>query len=303
MSYIEEQLKNYGDLEVNSPLSKHTTFKIGGNAKYFIYPFNEIALARVVEICKENNVPYKVIGKGSNLLCHDQDFEGCVINLDRHFTDCHFEDDGTCYAQAGISIILLAHSAMQKSLSGLEFASGIPATLGGTLFMNAGAYKSDMSQVVEKVYVLKDGNYIWMQNEELDYSYRHSIFQSNRDWIIVGACLKLTKGDQKEIKALMDSRRQRRLDTQPLDKPNAGSVFRNHELYPAWKVIDEIGYRGKKIGDAMVSEKHSNFIVNDGNAKAEDVFTLACEIQSKVKEKFGIELKMEVERFNWPNKK
>ena len=121
MSYIEEQLKNYGDLEVNSPLSKHTTFKIGGNAKYFIYPFNEIALARVVEICKENNIPYKVIGKGSNLLCHDQDFEGCVINLDRHFTDCHFEEDGTCYAQAGISIILLCGSSISlKNISRLR---------------------------------------------------------------------------------------------------------------------------------------------------------------------------------------
>jgi len=303
MNYIEDQLKNYGDLVLNTPLSKHTTFKIGGKARYFIYPNNEMALARVVEICNENNVPYKVLGKGSNLLCHDDDFDGCIINLDRHFTDCHFEEDGTCYAQAGVSIIFLARLAMQKGFSGLEFASGIPATLGGTIFMNAGAYKSSMSDIVKKVYVLKNGIYEWMDLEELDYSYRHSIFQSHRDWIIVGAHLKLEKGDQKEIKDLMDSRRQRRLDTQPLDKPSAGSVFRNHELHPAWKLIDEIGYRGKQIGGAKVSEKHSNFIVNEDHAKAVDVFTLATEIQEKVKETFGIELKMEVERFNWPNQK
>lgn len=299
MNYIEEQLKIYGDLETNVPLSKHTTFRIGGNAKYFIYPKNEIALLRIMEILKENTIPYKVFGKGSNILCSDDDFEGCIINLDRYFTECHFEEDGTCIAQAGISLILMAVNAMQKGLSGLEFASGIPATLGGAIFMNAGAYKSDMSKILKKVYVLKDNAYVWMDVEDLQYSYRHSIFQDNRDWIIVGAHLKLEKGDQKEIKDLMDSRRKRRLETQPLDKPSAGSMFRNHEKIAAWKAIDEIGYRGKKIGGAQVSEKHSNFIINAENAKAIDVVTLVEEIQGKVKEKFDVELKMEVEKFNW----
>lgn len=299
MNSIVDQLTNYGDLEIDAPLSKHTTYRIGGKARYFIYPKNEIALSRVIEICKENNIVYKIFGKGSNLLCSDDYFDGCIINLDRYFTDCHFENDGTCVAQAGISLIFLAHSAMKNSLTGLEFASGIPATLGGAIYMNAGAYKSDMSKIIEKVYVLKDNGYVWMDVKELDFSYRHSIFQSNKDWVVVGAQLKLEKGDQKEIKALMDSRRQRRMETQPLDKPSAGSVFRNHEVYPAWKVIDEIGYRGKMIGGAQVSEKHSNFIVNANNAKAVDVITLAKEIQEKVKERFGIELKMEVEKFNW----
>lgn len=300
MSYIEDQLSKYGDLEINTPLSKHTTFRIGGNARYFVYPKNEMSLLRVLEICRENNIVYRVFGKGSNILCSDDDFDGCIINLDRYFTDYQFEEDGSCYAQAGVSLILLAHSAMQASLTGLEFASGIPATLGGAVYMNAGAYRSDMSCIIKKVYVLKNESYVWLDVDELDYDYRHSIFQTHREWIIIGAHLQLEKGDQKEIKDLMDSRRQRRMETQPLKMPCAGSVFRNHEDYPAWKVIDEIGYRGKTIGGAQVSEKHSNFIVNAKDAKAKDVDELVKAIQKEVFKKFGIQLKMEVEKFNWP---
>lgn len=299
MNYIEDQFSKYGDLEINAPLSKHTTFRIGGNAKYFIYPKNEMNLLRVIEICRENNIEYRVFGKGSNILCSDEPFNGCIINLDRYFSECQFEEDGSCYAQAGLSLILLSHSAMNHALSGLEFASGIPATLGGAIYMNAGAYKSDMASIIKKVYVLKDDCYVWLTVDELEFAYRTSIFQKHRDWIIIGAHLQLELGDQKEIKALMDSRRQRRMDSQPLNMPCAGSVFRNHEKYPAWKVIDEIGYRGKQIGGALVSEKHSNFIVNAGNAKAKDVIQLVEEIQNEVYKKFNIHLKMEVEKFNW----
>lgn len=299
MINIEDKFRQYGDLETDASLSKHTTFKIGGTAKYFLYPKNEMALLRVLEICKENKIPYRVFGKGSNILCSDEEYEGLVICLDRYFNECQFEEDGSCYAQAGMSIILLAHTAMKNSLSGLEFASGIPATLGGAIYMNAGAYKSNMKEIVEKVYVLKENSCVWLDVDELDYSYRHSIFHEHRDWIILGAKLKLKKGIQKDIKDLMDSRRKRRIESQPLDKPSAGSVFRNDENCPAWKLIEEIGYRGKQIGGAKVSEKHANFIVNENHAKANDVYTLIQEIQNEVQEKFGITLKMEVERFNW----
>lgn len=299
MGHIAQMLSKYGDIECNASLAKHTTFKIGGNAQYFIYPKNELGLFRILEICKENTLAYKVFGKGSNILCSDADYHGVVICLDRYFSDFQFEEDGHCFAQAGVSLVLLAHAAMKESLTGLEFASGIPATLGGALFMNAGAYKSNMATIVKKVYVLQEGVCKWLSIDELDYSYRHSVFQSQTDWIILGAHLLLEKGEQTQIKALMDSRRQRRIESQPLNMPCAGSVFRNDERYPAWHLIEEIGFRGKRVGGAQVSDKHANFIVNANKATAKDVCDLAHSIQKEVQDKFGITLKMEVEKFNW----
>lgn len=299
MKRIEETLKKYGDVESDASLAKHTTFKIGGKARYFMYPKNELGLLRAIEVCEANQIPFRVFGKGSNILCSDADYEGAIFCLDRYFNDFQFEEDGNCYAQAGVSLVLLAHSAMKESLTGLEFASGIPATLGGALFMNAGAYKSNMASIVQKVYVYKDGVCTWVDANTLEYSYRHSVFQKHPDWIILGAHLKLEKGEQTQIKSLMDSRRQRRIESQPLNMPCAGSIFRNHEEYPAWQLIEEIGYRGKSIGGAQVSEKHANFIVNADHAKASDVIALVEEIQEEVRRKYDIQLKMEVEKFNW----
>lgn len=296
---LENKLKEYGDVETQAPLHKHTTFRIGGSCAYLIYPKNEICLTRILEILKEEQIPYKIFGKGSNILVSDDDYDGAVICLDRYFTDFSFEEDGTCVAQSGTSIILLAHEAMKESFSGLEFASGIPGTIGGAIFMNAGAYRSDMSQIVKEVYVWHDEICEWIDANKLDFSYRHSVFQQHRDWIILGAKLQLIQGDQLEIKDLMDSRRKRRMDSQPLNFPCAGSVFRNPDDVPAWKLIEDLGLRGKRIGGAMVSQKHANFIVNAGGATSQDVMELAQLIQKEVKEKFGIELRMEVEMFNW----
>lgn len=294
-----EKLQGCGDVEVNASLKKHTTFRIGGECAYFVYPKNEMALLRVLELCEEYNMPYRVFGKGSNLLCSDDFFEGIILCLDRYFNDFNIDCEGNTYVQAGVSLILLAQEAMKASMSGLEFASGIPATVGGALFMNAGAYKSCMADIVEKVYVVRNHRCEWLTREELDYSYRHSIFHDHREWIILGASLKLKRGDQSEIRALMDSRRERRLQSQPLDKPSAGSVFRNPEAAPAWKLIEEIGYRGKKIGGAMVSDKHANFIINFDAAKAMDVMLLIQQIQNEVFNQYGITMKPEVEKFNW----
>lgn len=296
---LEKQLSAYGDVEINESLAKHTTFRIGGNCAYFVYPKNQIALMRILDIAKNAGYPYKLFGKGSNLLCSDEEYHGMVICLDRYMNDFYFEEDGICVAQAGCSIILLAHEAMKHSFSGLEFACGIPGTLGGAIFMNAGAYKASMSDILQSVLVQKDGECQWMEVDELEYGYRSSRFQREREWIIVGAKLKLTKADQQQIRDLMDSRRKRRLDTQPLDKPSAGSMFRNPESAFAWELIDKLGYRGKRIGGAMVSTKHPNFIINEDNASAKDIAALVDEIQRKVKEVYGIELHTEVERFNW----
>lgn len=296
---IVKKLQSYADVECNVSLQTRTTFRIGGTCKYFIYPKNELCLLRILDILKEEGIEHRIFGKGSNILCSDEDYDGAILCLDRYFTDFFFEEEGACVVQSGCSIILLAHEAMKNALSGLEFASGIPGTVGGALFMNAGAYKSDMSAIVEEVYVLKDHTICAMKTKELHYRYRHSIFQTHRDWIILGARLQLQPGDQKEIRDLMDSRRKRRMESQPLDKPCAGSMFRNPSEHQAWQLIEQIGLRGKRIGGAMVSEKHANFIVNEDHASAKDVVELVETIQKEVKERFGVDLITEVEKFNW----
>ena len=294
-----EYLQQYGDVLTDESLAKHTTFRIGGPCDYFVYPKNMLCFLRIMQVLKEQQVPYRIFGKGSNLLCSDDAFHGVILCLDRYLNNFYFEADGTLVAEAGCSIILLAQEAMRRSLSGLEFASGIPGTLGGALYMNAGAYKSEIASFVRQVLVYREERLEWVDKEELDYAYRHSAFQRHPYWSILGARLQLTTGDQREIRALMDARRTRRLSSQPLDKPNCGSVFRNPKDHPAWQLVEEIGYRGKTIGGAMVSDKHANFIVNIGGAKASEVHQLIEEIQGKVAERYGIELITEVERFNW----
>ena len=291
-------LNEYCDVLENEPLALHTTYKVGGKARYFVYPKNEIALMRLLKETKENQIKTKIIGKGSNLLVSDDDYDGMVICLDRYFNEVIFEKNKVS-VYAGQSIIYLAHEAMKRGLSGLEFASGILGTVGGACFMNAGAYKSEMKDVVEAVWVLKEGNCVWMSVEECEFSYRNSIFKRNSDWVILAVRFHLTPKDPLEIKELMDSRRQRRMASQPLDKPSAGSVFKNPEDMPAWKYIEESGLRGKCINGAKVSEKHANFIVNEREAKAQDIYDLIELIQKSVYEKFNVFLKAEVECFNW----
>lgn len=301
MSEFLNQLNEIGDVLENEPMSKHTTFRVGGKARYFVYPKNEIGLMRLLELAKEYNVQTKIVGKGSNLLVSDDDFDGMMINLDRYFNEVIFEENKVS-VYAGQSIIFLAHEAMKRGLSGLEFASGIPGTVGGACFMNAGAYKSELKDIIDAVWVLKDGNCVWMKPEECEFGYRTSIFKKNPSWIILAVRFNLTKKDSSEIKEIMDSRRQRRMDSQPLNKPSAGSVFKNPDNGAAWKLIDDTGLRGYMIGGAKVSEKHSNFIVNESNASAQDILDLIKLIQNKVEEKFNVSLKTEVECFNWKNR-
>lgn len=295
---LAEELKQYGSLSMDVSFKTLTTLRIGGNAKILIYPKSILALTQIIRETKEANVPYKVLGKGSNILASDNDFYGVVIKLDRNFTNSYFDHD-VCYAEAGCSIIALANSAMNSGLSGLEFASGIPGTVGGVTYMNAGAYRMNISDIIQEVFVLKGEDAVWMSKEECEFSYRTSIFHREKSWIILAVKLKLIEKEQGQIRALVDERRERRMSTQPLDKPSAGSVFRNPENSFAWQYIDGIGYRGKSVGGAKVSDKHVNFIVNENEATAEDFIELVTEIQSKVKEKYDIDLEMEVEKFNW----
>lgn len=297
---IIERLETYANVLTNEPMSKHTTYHVGGCVDYYIYPTNLMSLMRVIAILEEANIPFFTIGRGSNILFSDAPFHGAIINLDTSLNDFYFEPDGTLVAQAGCSIINLSVEAMKRDLSGLEWASGIPGSVGGVLYMNAGAYKSDISHVVEEILILHDGKVEWINKDALDYGYRHSIFQSHKDWVILGARIALEAGQAEDIRNLMTSRRERRLSTQPLDKPCAGSVFRNPEAMPAWKLVDELGFRGYQIGGARVSEKHSNFIVNENNtATASDIRDLIQLIRQEAKEKFDISLITEVEQLNW----
>lgn len=295
---LYKELEALAEVEENIPLSKMTTLRIGGVARYVVYPENTLSLQGVMNKLNQNHIPYKVIGKGSNLLCSDEPYDGVIIRLDRYLCNAYFDNEHLV-AEAGCSIIALSYEAMKNELSGLEFASGIPGTVGGVTFMNAGAYKSSMADIIDSVSVYHDGKIEWIQNADCGFSYRTSIFQKHPDWIILAVKMTLQKGDQKEIRELMDSRRERRMNSQPLDKHSAGSIFRNPEEIPAWKLIEGAGFRGKRIGDAVVSEKHVNFIVNENHASAKDFITLVTDVQKAVKDKYDIDLYMEVEKFNW----
>ncbi len=297
---IIRKLSQFGDCDTDVSFQTLTTFRVGGNAAVVCYPKNEFSLISILDILKDENIPFKVLGNGSNILPSDDDYDGAVIKLNRFFNQYYFDEE-YLNAEGGCSLITLAVKALDQNLSGLEFASGIPGSLAGAIYMNAGAYKCEMKDIVESVRVLIKDEVVALTGEECQFAYRSSIFQSRPDWIILGARLKLTQGDHEEIQQVMKKRQKRRLETQPLEWPSAGSTFRNPETAASWQLIDGIGYRGKMIGGAQVSEKHSNFIINVNKATASDIDKLAKEIMEKVEEKYGVQLVMEVERFNWKN--
>ena len=298
MKDILERLRCFGDVQEDVLMSTLTTLRMGGKAKAVVYPKTLLALTQILRLLSEHQIPYKIFGKGSNLLCSDKEYNGVIIKLDRYHDDFYF-DRQTVVAEAGCSIIALSYEAMKNSLTGLEFASGIPGTVGGATFMNAGAYKSCMGDVIEEVFVYREGRCEWIKGQDCGFAYRTSVFQQHADWIILAVRLHLESADQSSIRDLMDQRRQRRMNSQPLDKPSAGSVFRNPANAQAWQMIDELGFRGYRIGGVCVSEKHVNFIVNDQKGKAEDFMKLVDEIREKVYQKYGQQLIMEVEKFNW----
>lgn len=297
MSEFTERIAQFGDIEENVSFHKLTTLKVGGTARYVIYPNNEFCLESIIDICKDEGIRYKMFGNGSNILCSDDFYDGVIIKLSRYFNKVYYNDYEVT-AQAGCSVINLAYEAMKKGMSGLEFASGIPGTLGGCVFMNAGAYKSSMSDIITEVQVYRNETTEWISVDECEFGYRTSVFQKE-PWIITAVKMVLKPGKREEIEELMKDRQQRRFATQPLEYPSAGSVFRNPENGFSWQYIDKIGYRGMKYGDACVSQKHSNFIVNEGKATASDINRLINDIQSKVKENYDVDLILEVEKFNW----
>lgn len=298
MSKLNDYLSNFGVLKENISIKTLTSFRIGGIAKYVFYPNSLENLKESIIYLKNNNIKYKIWGMGSNILASDDEYDGVIVKLDETLKEIEINDTNVVVG-AGFSLIALAYKTCQLGLSGFEYATGIPGSVGGALYMNAGAYKHDTYEILNRIYVLKDNDFVWMSKDDIQYSYRHTSFCEHKDWIILKAEFTLNKEDASAIEKIVNDRKQRRMQTQPLNMPSAGSVFRNPDGYFAWQVIDEIGLRGKQIGGAMFSLVHSNFIVNIDNAKATDVYELIQYAISLSKEKININLIPEVELFNW----
>lgn len=289
-----------GKCDKDVPISKHTTYKVGGKAKLMVYPKNVDCLIKLLKLLKTHEIKFKVLGLGSNVLFSDNVFDGVIIRLSE-LDNLEFFGKNKIRVGAGYSLMKLSLLAAKKGLAGLEFASGIPGTVGGAVFMNAGAYKSDMGYVVSEVKVLTpDFNIITLENKEMNFHYRTSFLQTHPGYICLEAVIKLEKGDKNALDEVIKERRQRRMESQPLEYPSAGSVFRNPEGMFAGKLIEDLGLKGRTIGGAQVSEKHANFIINyNKKAKGSDIKKLIELVHDKVLEEYDVDMKIEQEFVNW----
>lgn len=275
------------------PMSRHTTFRIGGPADYFLMPSTYEEIGAILKICKEADMPYFILGNGSNLLVSDAGYRGVIIQLFRNMSE--IEVNGTeIRAAAGALLSGIAAAAKNASLTGFEFAGGIPGTLGGAVVMNAGAYGGEMKDVLKEVIVMtKDGEILKLQANELELGYRTSIVKK-MDYLVLEAVIGLEEGDQEAIKQRMRELTEQRVSKQPLEYPSAGSTFKRPEGYFAGKLIMDSDLRGYRVGGAQVSEKHCGFVINAGDATAADVVKLMQDVSDIVKEKFGVTLEPEV---------
>lgn len=277
----------------NEPLAAHCTFKIGGPAQLFVQPQTEQQLCSVAALCKEQAVRYYLLGNGSNILFADEGFAGVVIDISALGSDIAVEGN-MLTAGAGVRLVALCRAALEHGLSGLEFAYGIPGTVGGAVYMNAGAYGGEMKDLLTVVrYLTAEGEVVQASAAELDLSYRHSIFEENGGCIL-SAQFALQPGNAADIRAKMDELMAKRADKQPLDKPSAGSTFKRPAGAFAAALIDQCGLRGFRHGGAAVSDKHCGFVVNLGGATCADVLALCDEVRAIVKEKTGYELEKEI---------
>lgn len=277
----------------NEPMQNHTSFKIGGPADLLVIPGSIEEIRRVVTYCHKHKTPLLVIGRGSNLLVRDKGIRGVVMKLAENYQDFLLEGDQVL-AQSGISLSELAQNAAAASLQGLEFAEGIPGSLGGAVVMNAGAYNGEMSDVIIEVKaIMATGEVKLFKAEEINFSYRRSIFQEITGYVLT-ARMQLLSGDKNEITARMQEYARMRADKQPLEVPSAGSTFKRPDGYYVGPMIEKLGLKGFALGGAQISEKHAGFIVNRGGASADDVLALIALVQARVKEKFGLYLQPEV---------
>lgn len=280
-------------VRINEPMNRHTTFRIGGPADYFLLPSSSEEVKGILEICKEESLQYFILGNGSNLLVSDEGYRGVIIQLYRNYGGLTVE--GTeIRAGAGVLLSQIAATARNESLTGFEFAGGIPGTLGGAVVMNAGAYGGELKDVLKEAVVMdREGNIFTVPVEKLAMGYRTSLVKT-AGYLVLEAVISLKKGSQEEIRDTMKDLADRRISKQPLEYPSAGSTFKRPEGYFAGKLIMDAGLRGYQVGDAQVSEKHCGFVINKGNATAADVLTLIENVREKVQKQFGVTLEPEV---------
>lgn len=313
---LKEKLPS-ANIKLNEPMKLHTSFKIGGTADFFITAYNIQEIKEVVNIAKENNLPLKVVGNGTNLLVKDNGFRGIILKINlqeikitktknkdeintkykineiENSTNC--KEEYIVNVQSGMALGKLSQILLKNEIGGFEFASGIPGTIGGAIKMNAGAYGGEFKDIVQDVTYLNEQNdIVVIQNTQCDFSYRHSLF-SNKDYIILGCNLKLYKDTKENIKNKLDENLQSRKEKQPIEYPSAGSTFKRGEDFITAKLIDECGLKGYTIGGAQVSEKHAGFIINKNNATAEDVINLIKHVTEIVYEKTGKKINLEIE--------
>lgn len=297
--FIEKIKQNdIGKIEENISLKTLTTYKAGGTAKLVVYPNNLDKLILLIKLIKEYNINYIILGKGSNTLFSDKEYIGVIIKLD-NLNKIEFNQNKV-YVESGVPLSKLVIESAKRNLTGLEFAIGIPGNVGGAIYMNAGAYGSNMSSIVKNITVLNENleiEEIPIQN--INFSYRYSILQDNKNLICIGTTIELEYGKKEEIDNKIKENLTKRKNTQPLEYPSAGSVFRNPEGNYAGKLIEELKLKGLSIGGAEISTKHANFIINKNNATSDDILKLIKLVQSKVKQKYNIELKLEQQLINW----
>lgn len=281
------------NIYINEPMKKHTTFRVGGPADYFVLPTEVSQIINCIQLCKEEQIPYFILGNGSNLLVSDKGYRGVVIQIYKNMN--HIQIDGhKIKAQAGALLSQIAKKALDAGLSGFEFASGIPGTLGGAAVMNAGAYGGEMKDILTSVTVLdENGQILHLEAKDLQLGYRTSIIKE-KGYVVLEVELELQMGDPTQIQKRMEELKGQRVTKQPLEFPSAGSTFKRPVGYFAGKLIQDAGLRGYRVGDAQVAEKHCGFVINRGEATAAEIIQLIKDVQKKVYEEFQVELETEV---------
>lgn len=292
---FEKELQKVMDTErvlKQEPMKKHTTFRVGGPAEYYMIPKRD-EIEALIRLCNHYNIPFLIIGNGSNLLVSDRGIRGAVIEIGKEMDEIQIEGE-RIVVQAGALLSKTAHRAMKESLTGMEFAAGIPGCVGGAVAMNAGAYGGEIKDILSCVTILtKEGEVKKLSAKELELSYRHSII-SAKEYIVLDAEFVLKKGEREQIESRMEELKEKRVEKQPLEYPSAGSTFKRPEGYFAGKLIMDAGLRGFQVGGAAVSEKHCGFVINRGDATAADIYQLIQEIQKEVSRRFGVKLEPEV---------
>ncbi|ERK29104.1 UDP-N-acetylmuramate dehydrogenase [Clostridium intestinale] len=287
-----EKILDKNDIKINEPMSEHIYFKVGGPVDYLLNPKKKEQVVEIINICRNENIPYYIIGNGSNLLVKDGGIRGVVIKL------CELDNievkDNTIISECGALLSKVSEAALDNSLTGFEFACGIPGSIGGAVYMNAGAYDGEVSHVIKWAEIIDgDGKLVKLSKDELKLGYRTSYIMEH-GFVVISACFELKFGDKELIKNRVDELTRRREERQPLEYPSAGSTFKRPPGYFAGKLIQDAGLKGFSLGGAAVSEKHSGFVINKGDATAKDILDLIAHIQATIKEKFGVELNTEV---------